>query len=155
MIIKVNIWKYKYMVFTGNLYICIQRTKILDLIFYPFLKDRKLLSCCFWWQFNTSLLLLLVHPTNGGRNQSPAAHIIYLDILYQVCQSLHYCTRPFHITQMSSEKMTLCWGVISYFAFITLDCCCCTAIWGDCFFLLSSAIICFSMGKSHTDALCM
>lgn len=150
---KINIWKYKCMLLTGNLYICIQWTKILDLISCPLLKDRKLLSCGFWWQLNISFLLLLVHPTNSGRNQSPAALIIYLGILYQVCQSLQYCTRLFHITQMSSEKITLCWGVISCFAFIML---CVVLEYEE---IVSSyylmPLFAFSMDKGHTDALCM
>lgn len=64
--------------------------KMFDLISHLLLKDMKLLSCSFRLQLNTPFLLGLAHPTNGGRNQSPAAHIIHFGILYHVCQSLEY-----------------------------------------------------------------
>lgn len=133
--------------------------RTLDLISCFLLKDVELLfllSCCFWQQLNVSFLLGLAHPMGGGRIWSSAANVIHLGILYHVCQSLEYWTRPLYITRMSSEKMTSCCKIVSclllyscilycnivrIFSLGTWHCCCCLS------FL-------FPVDKNQADALC-
>lgn len=107
----------KHMLYQEFMYLYTKRwPRTLDLISCFLLKDVELLfllSCCFWQQLNVSFLLGLAHPMGGGRIWSSAANVIHLGILYHVCQSLEYWTRPLYITRMSSEKMTSCCKIVS------------------------------------------